>query len=288
MAFRQHNPNVLHSRQKGGPNWKGTKPNGTAVPFHSGAKSSLPSVQHSIQHPKEQAVSSEEASLYCGTSLFSPDVNPHHDKANVHHSTKVATALSKYEASGLYRIPALNRNSLRPGIHNTLRTGAQRLSPDPFRLEKLSRLEQNSASSVFVDNQGALKSTGFTNYVGVARSSTANLSATAMTTLSSQIFKDGDVCCTHSVKMDASSPSKTAQAYVHKFHSLSNTGDCRSAKEAEVLLLEMISKYKSGLHDFQPDGGCYNRYVQRSSQPFELNNVKRLTFLSAFFQYRQV
>ena len=129
MAFRQHNPNVVPSRQKGGPYWKSTKINGT-IPFHSGGKASVPSVQQVIRHPRGQTVTSKETSLYWGRSSFSTDEYSDRGKANVQDSTTLASTASASQPAGFYRVPALDQISLRPDIDDDLQTSSSRLTPD--------------------------------------------------------------------------------------------------------------------------------------------------------------
>jgi hypothetical protein len=277
MAFRQHNPNVVPSRQKSGPSWNINKSNGISVPFQSGAKVSLPSFQQAIHHPREQTVLSDETSLYMGISSFSSDYYPRDGDENAENSTNLASVVSTSQPTGIYRIPTLSSNSLQPGIYKALRTSSPRPSPDPFRLEKLRRFSQNSNTGEVggIERRAVPKPTGSTKYVEAARSSTTMPSTKSVAAPSLTIFKDDDMERSHEEQMHVVPSSNTVQAYVHKLHSLSDTGNSRSAKEAELLLLEMINKYKAGLHNFQPDGGCYNRYVIRL---IELHGTDKTTW----------
>ncbi len=270
MAFRQHNPNVRSSRNEGGSSWKGNKPNAVPVPFHVGAKAPLPSFEQENPFACEQNVASGDISRSWGQSSFSTHENHNHDNAFLTSSSMLATTASTSQTAGIYRIPTLNRNSLRPGIYDQSRTNSQRFPSDPFRLEKLDRLGSNAPHDEFVgiDYLSVSKlTTGFTKYAQAARSNTAVVPIPSAAALPLKVFEDRDMDTTLKDQVSLSSPSTTLQTYVHQLHSHSHSraGDSQSAYEAEVLLLELISNYKSGLHDFQPDGGCYNRYEKSTA-----------------------
>jgi hypothetical protein len=53
----------------------------------------------------------------------------------------------------------------------------------------------------------------------------------------------------------------TLAHYDRQLHSLAEQAERSSAAQAELVLRDMIFKYETGLHDFQPDGDCYNRCV---------------------------
>jgi hypothetical protein len=260
MAFRQHNPNLVPSRQKGGQRWNSTKTN-FEVPLSCGDKASLPSVQPATQHQRER-IKTNGTFTCTERSSFLVDDYSHHGKENVPNPTNLESAASTSQPSVINRVPVFNRNLYRTGIHDNLCTDSPPIfSSDTLRLEKINRLGQNSTSGMFGQNECSAipKTTGKTKYVEVARSCAMELSTKSSIGPPLTIFKDVESDRPHNEKPDAPSPSKSVHAYVHKLHSLSDVGDCGSAKEAEILLLEMISKYKAGLHDFQPDGGCYNR-----------------------------
>ena len=282
MAFRQHNPNVRSSRNEGGTSWKGNKPNDVSVPCHVGANAPLPSFEQENPFAREQTVTSGDMSRSWGQSSFSTRDNRNHDNAFLASSSMLATTASTSQTAGIYRIPTLNRNSLRPGIYDGSRTKSQRIPSAPFRLEKLDRLGSNPPHDEFVgiDRLSVSKlTTGLTKYAHAARANTAELPISSAAAVPFKVFEDREIDTTLNDQVSLSSPSTTLQTYVHKLHSHSHsrTGDSQSAYEAEVLLLEMISNYKSGLHDFQPDGGCYNRYDTSTevNSPFvaRLNDV---------------
>jgi hypothetical protein len=253
MAFRQHNPNVLPSRHEGGSRWKVIKSNPESVIVQRGGKVSLPLTQQATRHSWEHVLP-DEASRSWERSSFLTEENNHYGNAYLHNSTKIASTAPSTLPKGLYRIPTLNRNLLRSGIND----GMWSNSSDSIRLEKLNILGNNATSDPCGVNR--LEASQPTKYVEAARSSTSVPSTISVTTQSLKIFNDNGMDHTHKEIKNVSSPSTTFHEYVQKLHLLSDTGDCRSAHEAEVLLLEMINNYKAGLHNFQPDGGCYNRY----------------------------
>ena len=260
MAFRQHNPNVLPSRHEGASSWKATKSFADSVTVQGGSKIALPSSQQAIRHSREQSPP-DEMSRYWGRSPLSTDANHHKGKTCLQSSIKIPSTAPTNVPKGLYRIPTLNRNLHQPGMNNGTWSKSKPLSLDPFRLEKLNRLGNSATSDqVEVNRLKVAQPTGFTKYVEAARSSTPELSTVSITTQPLNIFNDDDMDHTYNEITSVSPPSKTVHEYVQKLHLLSDIGDCRSANEAEVLLLEMINNHKAGLHDFQPDGGCYNRY----------------------------
>ena len=265
MAFRQHNPNLVTHRQKGGQRWNNTKTNRLVAPLHHGAnKASLPSNQPNIQHQGELLEANEATSIYWGSSSFFTDNISHHNAENMPTAANLTSIATTSQSSTFYRLPTFNRDQFRQGIYNTLSTDSPRLSPDVFRLEKINRLGQKSKSGDSSDCERSKpsKSIGNVKYVEAARSHTS-VQPTTTSTMSPSLTIFEDVDRTHNQNFEAASPSKSLHSYMYMLHKLSDVGDCQSAKESELLLLEMIEKYKVGLHDFQPDGACYNRYVVR-------------------------
>lgn len=277
MAFRQHNPNVLPSRHQGGSSWNATKSITESVAITGGAKVSLPSNQQDIRYSQEQ-VPPDEKSRYWRRTPFLTGENHKHGKSYLQSSTKVASSAPTTPPKDLYGIPSLNGNLLRPGINNGTCSSSIRLSSDPFQLETLKRVGKNATHNlVGVDRLEVSQPTGCTKYVEAARSNTAMVSDLSMTNHSLKVFNDDDMENPYKDITSVSSPSKTVHEYVQTLHLLSDTGDGRSAHEAEVLLLEMINNHKAGLHDFQPDGGCYNRYETSTTFCVSLYNQTNIS-----------
>ena len=238
MAFRQHNPNILPSRREDESSWKVTKSSGASNPFQHGPKVSLPPDQQVIQHQRDQTPSDEMSRCWGRSSLLADET------------------YFQGSISGLHRIRTLSRESIRPGTIEGTRTNSKRLPSEPFRLEKLNRLGNSATSQEFfgANCPEVPQPTGYSKYVEAARSTMS------MTTQPFNLFNDNDADHTQKEIKSTMTPSKAVHEYVQKLHLFADTGDSRSAHEAEVLLLEMIDNHKAGLHDFQPDGGCYNRY----------------------------
>lgn len=277
MAFRQHNPNVRPSRHEGASSWNVTKSITESVTIKGGAKVSLPSNQHAIRHSREQQPPNE-ISRYWQRAPFLADENHDRGKSYLQSSTKIAITAPTTLPKDLYRIPTLNSSLLLPGINNGTCSDSKRLSSDPFQLEKLNRLGKNATYNlVGVNHLEVSQPTGCTKYVEAARSNTAMVSNSSMTTHSFKVFNDDNTENPYKEITSVSSPSKTVHEYVQTLHLLSDTGDGRSAHEAEVLLLEMINNHKAGLHDFQPDGGCYNRYDPSTTFSVSLYNQTNMS-----------
>jgi hypothetical protein len=49
--------------------------------------------------------------------------------------------------------------------------------------------------------------------------------------------------------------------YSRTLHGLSESKEKGAAERAEAILLDILNRYEARVHNVQPDGGCYNRYV---------------------------
>jgi hypothetical protein len=221
MAFRQHNPNVLPSRHEGGSSWNVTKSITESVTIKGGAKVGFPSNQHAIRHSREQPPPNE-ISRYWQRAPFLTDENHNRGKSYLQSSTKIAITAPTTLPKDLYRIPTLNSNL--PGINNGTCSDSKRLPSDPFQLEKLNRLGKNATYNlVGVNRLEVSQPTGCTKYVEAARSNTAMVSNSSMTTHSFKVFNDDNTENPYKEITSVSSPSKTVHEYVQTLHLLSDT-----------------------------------------------------------------
>jgi hypothetical protein len=250
-----------------------TKPLGTSLGSSGKTTSwnrhiSLPSAQslQSISRYESQAsVSNQEKFLY--------------GKAFTENSPETKSISTQRTVSSFPfgRIPPYNRNSFQQAFTEGGNYRSQRFASEPFRMETLipsgnfnfakKSEEETNQQLLAVDSnkQNISKTTGFAKYVEAARSSITTISSTNVSIPTFKIYEDhvNEPTDSEHTNIRSSGQPKAVQSDVRNVHILSNISDKRSAHEAEVLLREMIVTYKAGVHDVQPDGGLYNRYVGR-------------------------
>jgi hypothetical protein len=224
---------------------------------------SLPSAQslHAVSQHENRGLASNHDNFAFGGDVFIPNLN---------YSPPQMVASSSFG-----RVPPNHRTSLQQAFKEGRRYRAHRFESSPFRMETLKPSayskfatpteEKTNLQSlgVSIDDINVSKPQGFTKYVEAARLNIASESIKGTIIPKFNIYED-DVS-EHIVYENTSHNSSTTASSIQpdtaKVDALPKTNEHWSAHGAEVLLREMIGKYKAGVHDVQPDGGLYNRYV---------------------------
>jgi hypothetical protein len=118
---------------------------------------------------------------------------------------------------------------------------------------------QYTASSSISQPRGYGVPPGFASYSAAARSHIPPPPQRKLTVPAFEIYKDYKAEQNQENKL-ATGP-KTLEQYSREIHALSESCDRGSAQQAEFVLRSIIFKFKNGEHDIQPDGACYNRFV---------------------------